>query len=94
MCIRDSLYADYREGKAFMHSHTYSGNPLGCSAALAGADAGSPLGIDLASVLLVKKSALKDRKPMVWAGGGYGGQVAVRFDAKKVIRRDVYKRQA
>jgi len=33
--IYDSFYADYNEGKAFMHSHTYSGNPLGCSAALA-----------------------------------------------------------
>lgn len=33
--IYDAFYADYAEGKAFMHSHTYSGNPLGCSAALA-----------------------------------------------------------
>lgn len=33
--IYDAFYADYREGKAFMHSHTYSGNPLGCAAALA-----------------------------------------------------------
>lgn len=33
--IFDGFYADYNEGKAFMHSHTYSGNPLGCSAALA-----------------------------------------------------------
>lgn len=33
--IYDAFYADYREGKAFMHSHTYAGNPLGCSAALA-----------------------------------------------------------
>ncbi|WP_295158809.1 adenosylmethionine--8-amino-7-oxononanoate transaminase [uncultured Brachyspira sp.] len=32
--IYDAFYADYNEGKAFMHSHTYSGNPLGCSAAL------------------------------------------------------------
>jgi len=31
--IYDAFYADYSEGKAFMHSHTYSGNPLGCSAA-------------------------------------------------------------
>lgn len=33
--IYSAFYADYNEGKAFMHSHTYSGNPLGCSAALA-----------------------------------------------------------
>lgn len=33
--IYDAFYADYREGRAFMHSHTYSGNPIGCAAALA-----------------------------------------------------------
>lgn len=33
--VYEAFYADYNEGKAFMHSHTYSGNPLGCSAALA-----------------------------------------------------------
>ena len=32
--IYDAFYADYNEGKAFMHSHTYSGNPLACSAAV------------------------------------------------------------
>jgi len=32
--IYDAFYADYSEGKAFMHSHTYAGNPLGCSAAI------------------------------------------------------------
>lgn len=30
-----AFYDDYNKGRAFMHSHTYSGNPLGCSAALA-----------------------------------------------------------
>ena len=33
--IFDAFYDDYNKGKAFMHSHTYSGNPLGCTAALA-----------------------------------------------------------
>lgn len=33
--IYDAFYADYATGRAFMHSHTYSGNPLGCAAALA-----------------------------------------------------------
>lgn len=33
--VYNAFYADYNEGKAFLHSHTYSGNPLGCAAALA-----------------------------------------------------------
>lgn len=33
--IYDAFYDDYSKGKAFVHSHTYSGNPLGCAAALA-----------------------------------------------------------
>lgn len=33
--VFNAFYDDYSKGKAFMHSHTYSGNPLGCAAALA-----------------------------------------------------------
>lgn len=33
--IYQQFYADYREGKAFLHSHSYTGNPLACRAALA-----------------------------------------------------------
>ncbi len=32
--IYNAFYGDYNKGAAFMHSHTYSGNPLGCAAAL------------------------------------------------------------
>ena len=32
--IYNAFYAEYNDQKAFMHSHTYSGNPLGCSVAL------------------------------------------------------------
>lgn len=31
--IYQAFYADYGEHKAFMHSHTYAGNPLACTAA-------------------------------------------------------------
>jgi adenosylmethionine-8-amino-7-oxononanoate aminotransferase len=30
-----AFYAEYSAGKAFLHSHSYTGNPLACSAALA-----------------------------------------------------------
>ncbi|MCL2371050.1 MAG: adenosylmethionine--8-amino-7-oxononanoate transaminase [Firmicutes bacterium] len=33
--IYDAFYADFKDGKAFLHSHTYSGNPLGCVASIA-----------------------------------------------------------
>ena len=34
MSIRQ-FYCDYNEYKAFLHSHSYTGNPLACAAALA-----------------------------------------------------------
>jgi len=34
----DAFYDDYESLKAFLHSHSYTGNPLGCSAALATID--------------------------------------------------------
>jgi adenosylmethionine-8-amino-7-oxononanoate aminotransferase len=33
--VYDAFYAEYASGKAFLHSHSYTGNPLACSAALA-----------------------------------------------------------
>jgi len=32
--IYDAFYSDYIELKAFLHSHSYTGNPLACAAAL------------------------------------------------------------
>lgn len=32
--IYDAFYAEYLEGKSFLHSHSYSGNPIGCRIAL------------------------------------------------------------
>lgn len=58
--------------------------------ALTGADAGEVKGVDLSSILLGQKTSLENRRPLVWAGGGYGGQVAVRFDHMKVIRRNLF----
>jgi adenosylmethionine-8-amino-7-oxononanoate aminotransferase len=36
--IYNAFYCDYKEHKAFLHSHSYTGNPLACSAALATLD--------------------------------------------------------
>ncbi|WP_298188993.1 adenosylmethionine--8-amino-7-oxononanoate transaminase [Metallibacterium sp.] len=37
-CVYDAFYAEYNAGKAFLHSHSYAGNPLACRAALATLD--------------------------------------------------------
>jgi adenosylmethionine---8-amino-7-oxononanoate aminotransferase len=36
--IYQAFYAEHREGRAFLHSHSYTGNPLACRAALATLD--------------------------------------------------------
>ncbi|HIP28413.1 MAG TPA: aminotransferase class III-fold pyridoxal phosphate-dependent enzyme, partial [Sulfurovum sp.] len=36
--IYQAFYCDYNEHKAFLHSHSYTGNPLACAAALATLD--------------------------------------------------------
>jgi adenosylmethionine-8-amino-7-oxononanoate aminotransferase len=33
--VYDAFYAEYTSGKAFLHSHSYTGNPIACRAALA-----------------------------------------------------------
>jgi len=36
--VYNAFYCDYNEHKAFLHSHSYTGNPLACAAALATLD--------------------------------------------------------
>ncbi len=36
--IYSAFYCDYNEHKAFLHSHSYTGNPIACTAALAALD--------------------------------------------------------
>jgi adenosylmethionine---8-amino-7-oxononanoate aminotransferase len=36
--IYEAFYAEHKAGKAFLHSHSYTGNPLACRAALATLD--------------------------------------------------------
>lgn len=44
---------------------------------------------NLLPVLLGKSNQLVDRRPLVWTGGGYGGQVSVLLGDMKAIRKNL-----
>jgi arylsulfatase A-like enzyme len=69
----------------------YAADLLPTLCRLAGADAGQATGENLLPVVAGKRGALAKRRPMVWAGGGYGGQAAVRLGDMKAIRRNLFK---
>ena len=69
----------------------YSADLMPTLCALTGADAGQPFGESLLPIVLGEKDAIASRKPLVWTGGGYGGQTAVRIGDMKAIRRDLFK---
>jgi arylsulfatase A len=69
----------------------YSADLMPTLCALTGADPGNPYGENLLPVLLGEKQALETRRPMVWTGGAYGGQVAVRLGDMKAVRRQMFK---
>jgi arylsulfatase A-like enzyme len=69
----------------------YSADLMPTLCALTGADPGSTYGENLLPVVLGEKPTLETRKPMVWTGGAYGGQVAVRLGEMKAIRRQLFK---
>ncbi len=68
----------------------YSDDFMPTLCALTGADAGQPYGQSLLPILLGETDSIPDRKPLVWTGGGYGGQVAVRIGDMKAIRRNLF----
>jgi arylsulfatase A len=69
----------------------YSADLMPTLCALTGADPGKPFGENLLPVILGEKPALDSRKPMIWTGGAYGGQVAVRMGNLKALRRQLFK---
>jgi arylsulfatase A-like enzyme len=68
----------------------YSADLMPTICALTGADPGDPYGENLLAVVTGEKERLDFRRPLVWTGGGYGGQVAVRLGDMKAIRRNLY----
>ena len=69
----------------------YSADLMPTLCALTGADPGKPYGENLLPVVLGEKPTLETRRPMVWTGGAYGGQVAVRMGDMKAVRRQMFK---
>ena len=53
--VFDAFYAEYSTGKAFLHSHSYTGNPIACRAALA------TLGVLRDEPVIARNSALAAR---------------------------------
>ena len=69
----------------------YSADLMPTLCALTGADPGNPYGENLLPVVLGERKSLDKRRPMVWTGGAYGGQVAVRIGDMKAMRRQLLK---
>ena len=68
----------------------YSPDFMPTLCALTGATAGDVTGANLLPVVLGQQENLPGRRPMVWAGGAYGGQISVLFaDNIKVTRRNL-----
>ena len=68
----------------------YHADILPTLCALVGASAGESNGEDLSPILLGEKQSLPQRKPMIWGGGAYHGQIAVRLGEIKALRRKLF----
>ncbi len=69
----------------------YSADLMPTLCALTGADPGKPYGENLLPIMLGETDTLAARRPLVWTGGGYGGQAAVRLGDMKAVRRNLFK---
>lgn len=69
----------------------YSADLMPTLCALTGADPGNPFGENLLPILRGETESLPGRKPLVWTGGAYEGQVAVRLGNMKAVRRNLFK---
>lgn len=91
--VYSAFYDDYQNLTAFLHSHSYTGNPLGCSAALATLGIFSKENIiennrQLSQVLATAIEPLKDH-PHVGDVRQYGMIAAVEM-AKNPVTREEY----
>jgi adenosylmethionine---8-amino-7-oxononanoate aminotransferase len=91
--IYSAFYADYHEMRAFLHSHSYTGNPLACAAALATLNIFTNDGViannqRLAAVMAAATAPLKDH-PHVGDVRQQGMILAVEMVADR-LRRTPY----
>jgi adenosylmethionine-8-amino-7-oxononanoate aminotransferase len=96
--VYSAFYCDYNEYKAFLHSHSYTGNPLACTAALATLDI-----FDQEDILCrnVKKSAyiaqklqrftLLENVKSVRQQGMVAAVELSGYDAKELIGLHIYR---
>jgi adenosylmethionine-8-amino-7-oxononanoate aminotransferase len=88
--IYDAFYDDYATLRAFLHSHSYTGNPLGCAAALATLDIFAEDEVietnrETAEKLAAEAAPLADR-PHVAEVRQHGMIVAIEMAADKAAR--------
>jgi len=69
----------------------YSADVMPTLCAIAQADPGDTYGENLEKIFSGAQDKLQERRPMVWTGGAYEGQVAVRLGDWKVVRRNLFK---
>ena len=96
--VYNAFYCDYNEYKAFLHSHSYTGNPLACAAALATFEifeASDVLGenVKKAAYIIEKTEAFK-KFPQVKEIRQQGMVTAIElqgYDAKERIGLKIYE---